>query len=324
MATTVLAPSSFAQAQADLGFAYVFAAQEIREEIVERLNVLDMGLVDAVGEFTASGSDTLRLTRYGGLGFAERMQAMASETDPIVATGHTTAFDTLTVARYGLAKEETLQGMVLNRADSVSLDLMQAKVPQSFLATIRHQLAVAGSQLAGSVGTSGAAWTYDDELELRAAFIETLGFDTLGQTVYSVRHPEQFTDLANSLRSEPAFQGSDLLRQLLGLVRGDGGAIDVLGLRSFGSFDVQESGGDHQGFAYVGGALIWGAPSTAGLQGKVSDTGDHVIIPEIGTILRRTGEGRTATERFDVNSWFGVDSVDPSLFPSFKLVSVND
>lgn len=324
MATTVLAPSSFAQAQADLGHAYVFAAQGMREEITEKLNVLDMGLVDAVGEFTASGSDILRLTRYGGLGFAERMTAMASETDPIVATGHTTAFDTLAVARYGLAKEETLQSMVLNRTDTVDLALMQSKVPESFLATVRYLLCVAGAAVSSSVGTSGAAWTYDDELELRAAFMETEGFDTLSQLVYSVRHPEQFTDLANSLRSEPAFQGSDLLRQLLGLARSPGGAIDVLGIRSFGSFDVQNSGGDHQGFAYVGGAFVWGAPNTAGLASRVSDAGDNLVVPEIGTIIRRSGAGDTGTERFDVNSWFGVDSVDPALFPQFLLQSVND
>lgn len=324
MATTVLAPASFAQAQSDLGFSYVFAAQAIREEITERLSVLDLGLMDAVGDFEASGSDTIRITRYGGLGFAERMTAMATESDPIVATGHNTAYDTLTVARYGLAKEETLQSMVLGRSDSVDLDLMQSKVPESFLATLRYLMCVEGQNFSAGVGTSGAAWTYDDELELRSSYHETEGFDTLTRPVYSVRHPEQFTDLAHSLRNEPAFQGSELLRQLLGLQRNEGGAIDVLGIRSFGSHDVQNSGGDHVGFSYVAGAIVWGAPSTAGLAGRVSDDTDNLIIPEIGTILRRTGNGKTANERFDVNSWFGVDALDPTLYPQFTLTSVND
>lgn len=324
MATTVLAPSSFGQAQSDLGFSYVFAATRIREEINEALDPMAIGMLRAEGDFTNSGSDTIRIPRFGGIGYAERMQAMSGETSPIAATGYTSDFDTLTVGRYGLAKEATLQGMVLNREDGVTLELMQSKVPESYVATARNLMCVAGANFSSSVGTSGAAWTYDDELELRAAYIETVGFETLAPLgIWSVRHPEQFTDLAHSLRNEPAFQGSDLLRQLLGLQR-DGGAIDVLGIQSRPSHDVVTSGGDHVGFSWVAGALVMGRPSTAGLAGRVSDDGDNMIIPELGMIIKRSGSGQTAQERFDANTWIGVDTVDPTLAPQFTLVSVND
>lgn len=325
MATTVLSPSSFAQAQADLGYSYVFAAQAMLEELTETLNVLDLGLMPAVGDFEMSGSDTVRITRYGGIGYAERMTAMASETDPIVATGHTTDFDTLTVARYGLAKEETLQAMVLGRSDRVTLELMQSKVPQSYASTLRYLLCVSGSGLTNSIGTSGAAWTYDDELELRAYYAETEGWETLAaRRVFSMRHPEQFTDLGLSMRNEPMFQGSAVLERILGVIPGNGGAIDVLGIQSHGSHDVQVSGGDHVGFSWVEGGIIYGRPSTASLAGRVSDDGDNLIIPDMGTILRRTGSGKEAQERFDVNSWVGVDTVADVLAPKTKLISVND
>lgn len=323
MATTVLSPASFGQAQADLGHTYVFAAQGILEEITERLDAMALGLSRGVGDFVATGSDTLRITRYSGLGHAERMTAMASENAPITATGYNTAFDTLTVARYGLAKEQTLQGMVLNRSEGVDLDMMQSKVPESYAATVRALVAAAGATFAASAGASGAAWTYDDELDIRAYFSELEGFDSLTGRVFSIRHPEQFTDLAHSLRNEPAFQGSDLLRQLLGLNRNNG-SIDVLGLTSYGSHDVPTSGGDHVGCAYVEGAIVHGAPSTAGLASKVSDAADNIIIPQMGMVIRRTGSGNTADERFDANAWLGVDTLDPSLFPQIKLQSVND
>lgn len=324
MAATIVAPSTFAQNQGDLGHSYVFAAQDILEQITEKLDVLNAGLLNALGEFTQSGSDTIRITRFTGLGHAERMTAMVSETDPIVASGFSTDYDTLTVGRYGLAKEESMGSMLFGRRESVTLDDMQAMAPDSYLATVRYLLAVAGSNISSTVGTSGAAWTYDDELEIRSSYHETEGFDQLTQPVYSVRHPEQFTDLAHALRNEPAFQGSELLRQLLGLQRGENGAIDVIGIRSFSSHDVQASGGDHIGFTYVGGAAVIGAPSTAVLAPRLSADKVHVVIDELGTVLTRSGDGATTVERFDMNSWVGVDFLDPTLFPQFRIRSVND
>ena len=324
MAATIIAPSTFAQNQGDLGYSYVFAALDILEQITEKLDVLDAGLLTALGEFTQTGSDTIRITRFTGLGHAERMTAMASETDPIVATGFSTAFDTLTVARYGLAKEESMGAMLFGRNQSVTLQDMQAMAPDSFLATVRYLLAVAGSGISSTIGTSGSAWSYDDELEIRSSYSETEGFDQLAQQVYSVRHPEQFTDLAHALRNEPAFQGSELLRQLLGLQRGENGAIDVIGLRSFQSHDVQASGGDHLGFTYVGGAAVIGSPSTAVLAPRLSSDKVHIVIDELGTVMTRSGDGSTTVERFDMNSWVGVGFLDPTLFPQYRIRSVND
>lgn len=324
MATTHTAPGTFAQSQADLGYSYVFAREQIRQELTEKLNVFNAGLLRALGEFVGTGSDTIRITRFAGLGHAERMTAMASETEAIVATGFTSDFDTLAVARYGLAKEEAMASMLFNRPEAVSLDDMIALAPNSYLATVRYLLAVAGSGISSVVGTSGEAWTYDDELEVRSTYQETEGFDSLSQAVYSMRHPEQFTDLAHSLRNEPAFQGSELLRQLLGFVRSDGGAIDVLGMRSFGSHDVQASGGDHQGFTWVDGAMVIGSPSTAGLGTKLSTDKQHIVIPGFGTVLTRSGEGSTTVERFDMNSWVGIGALDPSLLPQIRMRSVND
>lgn len=323
MAATIVSPSSFAQNRGDLGFTYVFAGEAIEEQITERLDVFSMGLLRAYGGFTGSGSDTIRITRYAGLGFAERMTAMSSETDPIVATGFTTDYNSLTVARYGLAKEETFSSMIFGRAQGVDLELMQSKIPESYLSTVRHLMCTSGAAMASNVGTAGSAWTYDDELELRSSFAETEGFDPSLMPVYSVRHPEQFTDLAHSLRNEPAFQGSDLLRQLLGMAREPGGAIDVLGMRSLASHDVVDDTSAWQGFAYVEGAIVVGAPSVAPLQRLQSDQ-VHVLLDDVGTVVSFSNEGSVATARFDVNSWVGTALLSPTLRPQFGIISVND
>lgn len=320
MATNHVSPLSFGQAQSDLGYSYVFAAEAIREEITERLDVLQMGIVDAIGDaISQSGTDVLRITRYGGLGFAETMQVMASETDPIVATGYTSDYDTITIARHGLAKSKTYQAMILDRPDAIGLEDMIAKVPESWLATMRSKVCTQGAAFSASVGTSGAAWTFDDELEMIAYFRETEGYE--GQPVYTIRHPEQYTDLLNSIRNEPGFQTPEVLTALMGLA-GQGGAFDFLGVRNHASWDVAQSTGDHVGFAYVAGALIWCAPSTTPIE--VQNPSMAVYVPEFGMVLERETKGNIATGRFDVNAWFGVSSLDPTLFPQTKLVSIND
>ncbi len=322
MATTHVAPASFGQNQADLGQSYVFTEEQIREELTEKLNVLQMGLVGGVGEFTGSGSDTVRITRYGALGFAERFEAMAGEDDPIPLSGFTTDFDTVTVARYGLSKSETWQAQILGRVGTPGHDLFVMKMVESWLATLRHRMCVAGATFTGSVGTTATAWSYDDEIELIQAFNETEGIDLMTDSIYSVRHPEQLSDLANSLRNEPGFQTPEAQAAIQGLNRNQAGASEFLGLMNFRSHDVQQSGGDHVGFAYVGGAIVWGAPSTGAIRTREGDLISNV--EDFGLIITGETKGNVATGRIDANAWFGVDTVDPSLRPSFKCISVND
>lgn len=323
MATTHVAPSSFTQSQTDLGYSYVFAEDDISEEITEKLNVLEMGLVSAVGEFAGSGSDTIRIERYGGIGYAERMTAMSGEDDPIVPTGHTTDVDTLTVARHGLAKSETWQAQILNRPGTPGLDLFVMKVVESWLSTLRYKMCVTGATISASVGTTGTAWTYDDEIELIQAFNETEGIETLVDQIYSVRHPEQLSDLANSLRNEPGFQTPEAQAAIQGLKRSAEGFAEFLGLRNFRSHDVQASGGDHVGMAYVGGAIVWGAPSTAAVRLRERN-GLLLNVADFGLVATEEIKGSTGTGRLDVNAWLGTALVDPSLRPQFKLLSVND
>ena len=320
---TILPPASFASQQGTVGQAYVFAEEAIRQELTERLNVLAMGLVMGVGDLQGRGSDVIRVTRFGGIGFDEQMTAMADETAMIPTTGHTLGHDTVTIARYGLAKEETYQSQILGRAEALGLEDMVIRAPNSWLATLRANVATEVSTFASGVGTSGAAWTYDDELELVAAFHETEGFNA-DMGVVSMRHPEQYTDLRNSVRNEPGLQNDASLQMLLqGLGQGqDPSAFPFLRIMNHSSFDVVTSSGDHVGGAYVPGAVAWVVANTLPI--TVDNPTMATFVPEFGIVIERKSTGEVGTAKFVMNAFFGTDKLDPSLFPQFKITSVND
>lgn len=320
---TVVSPQTHAQLESTNGFAYVFAGAQIREELTERLDVLQMGLIRGEGDLVGSGSDTLRMTRFGAVGFAETMTAV-DETQAVPYTGSTINTDSVTIARYALGKEQSYQDQILQiPAQSLSLQDMIALVPASYLATLRSSVVTAGSTFSSSVSATGVAWSFDNELALIAAFHETEGFEA-GMMPVTIRHPEQFTDLRNAIRNEPSLQGNaDLMASLLGLGnKSPGGAADFLGFRNFASFDVPTSGGDHVGCAYVPGAIAYCVASTAPVQ--VENPAATIYVPEYGIMIERKSDGNVATARFNVNAWFGVAKMSASLFPQFKLLSVND
>lgn len=321
---TIIPASSFAQTQDTVGQEYVFAGEDIRQEIVEKIDVLADGLVMGVGDLEASGSDTVRVTRYGGIGFAEEMDAMGSETELIVPSGFTIGSDSVALGRHGIAKEETFTSQILSRAEAMGIERMVQHVPASFLKTLRVDVAEAGSTFSSGAGTTGLAWTYDDEIELCALFNETAGFaDAARQQggVVSLRHPEQYTDLAQSLRNEPALQGrADELFSLLGIQSSE--AFEFQGIRNYRSHDVPTSGGDHVGCAYVPGAIAWVVASTMRVTPQNPET--TIWIPEFGIIITRSSTGEIATVKFAANAYFGVAKLSAALFPQFKVTSIND
>ncbi len=326
-AVSILSPATHGQAESTVGFSYVFAEEQLRREIAEELDVMNAGLAQAVGDLAGSGSDTLRVTRVGGIGWSEKLTALAGETDPITPTGHTLGLDTVTLGRYGLAKEQSFQDMGLQRAGvraAVSLAAQRSVIAQSWAATLRELVADVGATFSTSQGTTGVAWDLDSELELIAAFGETNGFDPRRHFPRTLRAPKAYTQFRNSLRNEPGFQGdAQLMQALLGLggIKEAGGAFNFLGLVNFASHDVPESGGDDVGCAYVPGAIVWCVMSTSAIAEEVGPDA-VMVVPEYGIIVTRKTEGGVATGRFDVNCWMGVDNVDPTLCPQYKLLSV--
>lgn len=315
--TIIAPPATHGQVSTDLGFAYIFAQEEIRRELADMLNVLALGVVPLVGDAAGSGSDTIRVTRIGGVGWSEAMATMGGETDPITVTGFTTGFDTVSIARHGLAKNESYTAQILGREPAAMLEGLKAQIPGSWLKTFRQKVAVAGAGFADTVGVSGAVWTFDDELDAVAYFNETEGFNGAAVTM---RHPEQYTQLRESVRNEPNFQFPEITLALQSLMPG-GTFMDWLGFRNFSTHDVTDNAGDHQGFAFVPGAIGWAVASTMGV--KVEDPDQALVIPDFGLLCEWKSTGNVATAQWDANAYFGVATADPSVAPQTRLISLN-
>lgn len=318
--TAITSPATHAQLKGDLGFDYVFAEQAIRMEIAEELDAIGLGLVQLWAELQGTGSDLARVTHMGGVGWQEAMVEQGTEVDAIVKTGFRTGFDTVAIARHGLAKSASYQSGLLSREPAVRLQALKNLLPQSWLKTLRQKWAATGATFAGSVGTPGTAWTFDDELALVAFFHETEGFPGMAITG---RHPEQYTDLRASIRNEPNFQFPEITQEIQGL-RAGGGSFDFLGLRNFASFDVEDSGGDHQGFAYVPGAIGYAIVRTGELLEDIEDPEKAMVVEDFGLICEWKSDGETASAEFNANAWFGTGKADPAVAPQVKIVSIND
>jgi hypothetical protein len=319
--TTISPPATHGQLEGDVGYSFVHAEEGIRQEIHEMLNVLGLGLVTMYGDLAGSGSDTVRITRISGVGFQEAFTEMAAENDAITPTDFDTGTDSLTLARHGLAKEETQQAKILSRERGVTLEALIEKVPSSWLKTMRSKMCTSGAGITAFTGAAGDAWSFDDELDMIAAFNNTEGFDA---NLVTMRHPEQYEDLRESIRDEPGYQFPEVLNALMGL-RPGGGAFDFLGARNFASHDVGSSGGAHQGFAYVPGAIGWVVASTQPLQmDGFEDPARTLYVPEFGMVILLTSNGKQAQRRYDANSYFGVGRLSTTLFPQRRLVSIDD
>ena len=81
--TTQSAPFQHANLETDLGYAYVFSQAAMLLELQDRLNVLGLGVVPLMGDLASSGSDVLRVTDYGGMGWSLPMAALATETTAV-------------------------------------------------------------------------------------------------------------------------------------------------------------------------------------------------------------------------------------------------
>jgi adenosylcobinamide amidohydrolase len=100
--TTQVPPFQHGNFEGDLGYSYVFAAQRILLVMQDRLNALDLGVVPLVGDFAGTGTDTIRVTHMGNIGWSLPMTALGSETDTITPSNLTTGYSTVALGMYGL------------------------------------------------------------------------------------------------------------------------------------------------------------------------------------------------------------------------------
>jgi len=302
----------------EVGFAYTFAQIAIQRRLEDALNVQAAGLVRLVGDAAGSGSDVIRVTNIGGIGYNLAMSALASETAAITPSPFDLGYSTVTIADYGLAFEESYKAQILGREPAAMLDALVQTMPESFLRTLRDLTATTIAGFSTSVGVSGAALEMDHLLDLLAAFRENPG---AGQPVVML-HPKQVSDLVDSIRSETTLSLS--VSEFGGVQGLQGGAQTIRNFAGLGidinmSTSVTTSGPDHVGGGYSAGGIGYAVGSTAGVRARGIDA---IRIPEFGTIVTFPSSSSTnGKETAEARSFLGVAAGSSDVFVQRKILS---
>jgi hypothetical protein len=303
----------------EVGFAYTFAQIAIQRRLEDALNVQAAGLVRLVGDAAGSGSDVIRVTNIGGIGYNLAMSALASETAAITPSPFDLGYSTVTIADYGLAFEESYKAQILGREPAAMLDALVQTMPESFLRTLRDLTATTIAGFSTSVGSSGAALDMDHLLDLLAAFRENPG---AGQPVVML-HPKQVSDLVDSIRSETTLSLS--VSEFGGVQGLQGGAQTIRNFAGLGidinmSTSITESAGDKIGGGYSAGGIGYAVGSTAGVRARGIDA---IRIPEFGTIVTFPSSSSTnGKETAEARSFLGVAAGSSDVFVQRKVISV--
>jgi len=316
--TTINPAFTHAQFEGDLGFSYVFAIMDILTELQDQLNVHGLGVVPLKGDVAQTGSDVLRVTHMGSVGWSRRFAALANEDSPVTPSPMTTGYSEITVGYYGLGHEATYFSQALGRQEAVSLDDLKALVPASWLSTFRYLVAVAASGFATSVGSTTLALSADDWLDLCAAS-RTL----FGPITFAMLDPAQVTQLLESFRNEPAFQAN--IAEFAELQAANRGQeipnFARLGIDIGMSDDVQQSGGAYQGGAWSPGGIGWGRSRVTPIQ--TANPAGTMYFDEFGLLIEEiTTGGENGKRAYNARSILGVDIGDSSVFAQRLVRSV--
>jgi hypothetical protein len=323
--TTVNPPISHAQAYGTLGHAYVFAQQEILMALEDGLDVLGLGIIPLMGDLAGSGSDTLRVTDLGEVGWNLPMTALTGETEAVTPSTVQLGYEELTIGMYGLAQSETYMRQVLGRpADGVSLDRLKGMVPMSWLATLRQLVCTTGAGMATAVGSATAPLSVDDHLDLATVYRTTMG----SQAPWAMIDGVQLDQLMRSYRNEPAFGNSaGEFAALLG-IKMDGGSIAQrhpnlagMGIDFAVTDDIVQSGGARQGFSTTRGGIGYGIANTSPI--KPANTNGAIYIPNFGLFIEELSDrGRQTQREYRATAFLGAMLGSTRVFPQRRLISI--
>lgn len=311
---TINAPATHTQTEGYLGKPFTFFGDMVDQALAETFDPVAAQVVEFLGDFSGTGTDTARLRYYDGIGAATRMTAMSGETDAGSASGFTAAYDTLTFGRYHWAFEESFQRAGL-ADDPVGLEQIAGRVAESVTSTLRYLICQTGAAFSTNAADDTAKLDVDDMINLRNLAIQTEGFR--GRLI-SWLHPVPFTHFLASLRNETALKFPEQFAADQRLRESAGFQGSWLGIDIFTSTDVVLNT-DYYGFAYAPGAVGYGVMGTGNL-GDLSDA-NAVVVPNRGLVITRQTTGNQALKRIDANAYMGVAARSTSVAPQWLLRS---
>ena len=303
--------------QTAVGFDYVFAQEAIRQRLSDSLNVLPV--VQLVGDLAGSGSDVVRVTNIGGLGYNQTFETCASEDATLTGQTFTLGYSTVTIAQYGLAYEESYKAAILAREPSVLLDNVVNTIPQSWSRQLRDLVCTEFTSFATSVGSSTLALSLDDYLDLIADYREALG----SKTPAIVLAPKQYSQLLESARSEPALNASSAdfgaaqrfdETQTIANAFGLGADIHL-------TDSVDDTANVYSGGAFSPGGIGYAVAGTAGLQ--TANPATSILLPEFGLVIEDIQQAK-GTRRLEARAYFGVNAGSTDVYTFRKIVSASN
>ncbi|MEO0605448.1 MAG: hypothetical protein AAF211_28715 [Myxococcota bacterium] len=321
---TVSPPASHSQVFGNVGFDYVFAEQEILLELQDQMNLMGLGVVPLRGDLAGAGSDTVRISDLGDVGYSLPFQELSSETDTVTPSPFQLGYETITIGQFGLSHSETYKFQVLNREPGISLDSLKARVPQSWARTFRDRVTPAGSGIVTAVGSSSTSLDVDDHLDLATAYKVNLG----NRRPVAMIDGTQFDQLSRAYRTEPAFTNSAAeFAEVLGLVTDSDGRISQI-RPNFGGMGIDlaitdsivQSGGARQGFAFPPGGIGWAVANTSPI--RPANNNGAIYVPAMGLFIEELTEGGKQTKRqYRATTLFGVALGSERVFTLRRFIS---
>lgn len=329
MATvSILPPTQHATTFGTIGFDFVYAQMEMLLELQDKLDVHGMGVIALRGDVSGTGTDTLRITDFGNVGFGLAFTPLATETDTVAPAPVQIGFETVTIGQFGLSHSETYKFQVLNRQPEVTLDRLKPMVPMSWMRTFRDRVALTGSGITTAVGSAATTLSVDDHIDLSSAYKINLG----NRMPSAMIDGTQFDQLTRSYRNEPAFTNSAAeFAAILGLKIGALPNAETvtqthpnfagMGIDLALTDSIVQSGGARQGFAFPPGGIGWAVANTLPI--RPANVTGAIYIPEFGLFIEEVTDGSGQTTRtYRATTFFGTALGATRVFTLRRWISI--
>lgn len=295
---------------ADAGWRQSYALEgSIREKLMDSLDLFSTGFIPLVGDLENSGSTTMRMRFLDAIGFGLSMAAAADENSSVTPSNITATYAEVSIGKYSLAYLNTYVNQIVKTAGELTTDSLAEMIVRSYIATRMDAVATAIQSAPTDSGTSGTALTFDDWLDA------TYYFDGLEGSVpflIGMIKGIQWSHLKAAYRDEPAFQMPEAADEVLSQAGGPGFKGVRLGIATYVSSRVANSGGNSNGAVWAPGAVVWAKGSTANID--PSAPAEKVTnLADLGLIIEKGGVAGDATGRVDGNAFFGVGLGDTEL-----------
>lgn len=249
---------------------------EVRAILADTASIRNSGALLFAGDVAGIGSKVMRM-RYADWGAATPFATAADGAD-VTASTLTPSTADITVGRSALRYDITDLAAMTGLGLDIDPFSIAQKMSMSAEARINEIICATFASASNSVGTSGVDMSVDDFYD---AMFQLESEDNDGQ-FYCVLHPQQLSDLRDSLRSESnnALAFSPATEDML-MAKGQGYAGRFGGVEIFKSSYVNESGGDKIGAMMSRGALAYAVGTPRPLAGagvEIRPAGTPVVV----------------------------------------------